>query len=121
MKNDFALAILRIAPSIMMLTHGVPKLQKILGGNLEFADPIGIGQAPSLFLAVIAEVVCPLLIILGIRTRWATVPVIIMMLVAGFIQHASDAFGVKEKALLYLTVFVVILFLGPGRYSVDKK
>jgi len=121
MKNDIALAILRIAPSIMLLTHGVPKLQKILGGNMEFADPLGIGSAPSLFLTVIAEVVCPILIILGIRTRWASIPIVIMMVVVALIHHGNDAFPTKEKALLYLTFFIVIWLLGPGKYSVDKK
>jgi|SRR5690606_11793797 len=120
-KNDIALAILRIAPSIMLLTHGVPKLQKILDGNMEFADPLGIGPAPSLFLAVIGEVVCPILVILGIKTRWAAIPVIIIMAVAGLIHHVNDAFPTKEKAFLYLVFFVVILLLGPGRYSVDRK
>jgi putative oxidoreductase len=120
-KNDIALAILRIAPSIMLLTHGIPKLQKILAGNLEFADPLGLGPAPSLILAVIGEVVCPILIILGIRTRWAAIPIIIMMFVAGLIHHGNDGFPTKEKALLYLTFFIVIWLLGPGKYSVDKK
>ncbi|MCG2460782.1 DoxX family protein [Flavobacteriaceae bacterium F89] len=120
-KNDVALAILRVVPSLMLLTHGIPKLQKILGGNLEFADPIGIGAAPSLFLAVIGEVICPVLVILGIRTRWATIPTIIMMAVISFVHHANDTFKSKELALLFLTFFVLIYLLGPGKYSFDKK
>ena len=120
-KNDIALAILRIAPSVMLLTHGLPKLQKILGGNLEFADPLGIGSAPSLFLAVIGEVICPLLVILGIKTRWSAVPTIIMRAVISFMHHGNDTFKSKELALLYLTFFIVIFLLGPGKYSFDKK
>ncbi len=121
LSNDVGLALLRIAPSAMLLSHGIPKFQKIISGNLEFGDPLGIGAAPSLFLAVIGEVICPILIIIGFKTRWMAVPPAITMAVAAFIQHAADDFGTKEKALLYLVFFVVIILLGPGRYSMDKK
>lgn len=119
--KDFGLALLRIAPSAMLLTHGIPKFQKIINGNLEFGDPLGIGAAPSLFLAVIGEVICPILIIIGFKARWMAVPPAITMAVAGFIHHAADDFGTKEKAFLYLVFFIVIILLGPGRYSMDRK
>ena len=119
--KDIGLAILRIAPSLLLMTHGIPKFQNLIAGNFEFGDPLGIGAAPSLFLAVIGEVVCPVLIIIGYKTRWTAVPPAITMLVATFLVHASDPIGTKEKALLFLTFFVVIMLLGPGRYSVDRK
>ena len=43
------------------------------------------------------------------------------MLVAAFIQHAGDPFGSREKALLFALIFIAILLLGPGPFSVDKK
>ena len=125
MKNNtlihLGLALLRIVPSAFMLTHGYPKLMKLINGNTEFADPFGIGQAPSLFLAVIGEFICPLLMIIGFKTRWAAIPAAITMFVAAFIAHGSDPFGRKELPLLYLAFFVIIMLLGPGKYSVDKK
>lgn len=119
--KNFGLAVLRILPSIMMLTHGIPKLQKLIGGDFKFGDPIDIGAAPSLFLAVIGEVICPILLIFGFKTRWAAVPSAMTMLVAVVLVHSDDPFGTKEKALLYLVIFVVIIFLGPGKYSIDRK
>ncbi len=120
-KNDTGLALLRISASALLLTHGIPKFQKLLQGDFEFADPLGIGATPSLFLVVIAEFLCPILIILGFKTRWAAIPPAIAMLVAALMQHAADPFAVKEKALLFLAMFVSIIFLGPGAYSVDKR
>jgi putative oxidoreductase len=125
MKNNtlvhLGLALLRIVPSVFMLTHGYPKLLKLINGNTEFANPFGIGEAPSLFLAVVGEFICPLLMIIGFKTRWAAIPTAITMAVAAFMIHGADPFGTKEKALLFFVVFVVIFLLGPGKYSVDKK
>ncbi|MCM4162867.1 MULTISPECIES: DoxX family protein [unclassified Arenibacter] len=119
--KDLGLLFLRISSSILILTHGLPKLQNLLGGNFEFGDPIGIGATPSLFLAVIGEFICPILVIVGFKTRWATVPTIITMLVAALIVHGADPFPVKEKAVLFLTAFISVLMLGPGKYSLDRK
>ncbi|WP_420601909.1 DoxX family protein [Flagellimonas sp.] len=125
MKNNalihLGLALLRIVPSAFMLTHGLPKFQKLISGNTEFPNPLGIGQAPSLFLATIGEFICPILIIIGFKTRLATIPTVITMLVAALFFHSEDPFGNKELPFLYATVFIVIFLLGPGKYSVDKK
>lgn len=125
MKNaflkDIGLAILRIGASALLLTHGVPKFQQMLSGNLEFDNPIGIGEAPSLFLAVIGEFVCPILLIFGYKTKWAAIPPAIVMIVAAVIVHSEDSFAVKEHALLFLIMFLTILMLGPGKYSLDRK
>lgn len=119
--KDFGLAFFRISISAMMLTHGIPKLQKLISGDFEFGDPIGIGAAPSLFLTVIGEFLCPILIIIGYKARLASIPTVITMLVAAVVVHSSDPFGTKEKALLYLVGFITIALLGPGKYAINKK
>ena len=121
LKSDIGLAILRILPSIFLITHGWGKFNNLISGNFDFPDPILIGSSPSLFLAVIGEFICPILIILGYKTRWAAVLSAATMFVAAFIVHAGDPFGQKEKALLFLVIFISIIFLGPGRYSIDRK
>lgn len=119
--SQFGLLLLRVGFSVMIITHGIPKLQKIIAGDFTFGNPLGIGEAPSLILACISEVVFPLLIIIGFKTRLAAIPVIITMAVAAVIVHANDPFGVKEMSILYLIAFTAIALLGPGKYSVDKK
>tara|TARA_R110000744_G_scaffold102163_1_gene196569 strand:+ start:1708 stop:2085 length:378 start_codon:yes stop_codon:yes gene_type:complete len=119
--KDIGLAFFRIAISAMMLTHGLPKFQKLISGNFEFGDPIGIGATPSLFLAVIGEFICPILIIIGFKTRLSAIPSAITMAVAVFIAHGADDFGTKEKALLFLVSFITIILVGPGKFGVDRK
>lgn len=124
MKNplfkDIGLAFFRISISAMLLAHGLPKFQQLISGNFEFGDPIGIGAAASLFLAVIGEFICPILIIVGFKTRLSAIPSAITMAVAAFIVHGADNFATKEKALLYLAAFITIILVGPGRFSATK-
>ena len=105
-----------------MLTHGLGKWSKLQGPEpIAFADPFGIGMTPSLALTVFAEVVCSFLLIIGFFTRLATIPLIITMAVAIFIIHASDEFGKKEMAVLYLLIYVSLLLAGAGKYSIDSR
>ena len=87
------------------------------------SDPIGIGVLASTILVVIAEAICPMLIIIGYKTRLASIPTIITMGIAAFIVHGAKglAYEQKELALLFLFAFVAIALLGPGKHSVDKK
>lgn len=103
------------------MTHGIPKVKKIMGGDLGFGDPIGLGSEVSLVLVAFAEAICGFLVILGLGTRWASIPLIIAMAVAAFVAHATDPFGTKEKPLLFLIIFVVLLLTGSGKYSVDHR
>ncbi|MAP54662.1 DoxX family protein [Altibacter sp.] len=120
-RYHLGLLLLRIGFAGMMLTHGIPKLLKLLSGNFEFGDPIGLGEPVSLVLAVLGEAICPLLIIVGFKTRWAAIPAFLTMGVAAFIVHGDDPFASKEKALLYLVGFLVIALLGAGKYALDKN
>ncbi|MFT5383537.1 MAG: putative oxidoreductase [Saprospiraceae bacterium] len=121
LRTDIALLILRIAVGGMMLfSHGWGKMMKFFGeGPITFGNPIGIGEEASLVLTVFAELFCSILLIIGLATRWATIPLMITMLVAIFIVHGADPFGKKEFALLYLIPYIVLLLTGAGRVSLD--
>ena len=117
---NLAILILRVAIGTFMMTHGIGKLFTLFGDEpIAFADPIGLGETASLVLTVFAEVFCSVLLILGLGTRLASIPLIITMFVAGFIVHAGDEFRVKEMAFLYLVVYIAIALKGAGKYSFD--
>ncbi len=118
--THLSVLLLRLAAGGFMLTHGYGKLQQLMAGEFQFADPIGVGPEVSLVLAVFAEFFCSLLVMLGLGTRLATIPLIVTMAVAAFIAHGADPFGRKEMALLYLVTYVVLLLTGSGKYSVDR-
>lgn len=119
--SGFTMFFIRLASGGVMLVHGWPKLQKLMaGGPIQWADPIGLGPGISLGLAVFAEVVCAILILIGLKSRWASIPLIVTMLVAVFIVHGGDPFKKQELGLMYLAMYVAILFGGSGNLSVDQ-
>lgn len=119
--THLSLLLLRLGIGALMLTHGWPKLQRLLGGGeISFADPLGIGTVPSLVATTLAEVVGSIMIMIGLGTRLASITLIFTMVVAVFMVHANDPFARKELGLIYLLVYIVLLIMGSGKYSVDR-
>lgn len=135
--NSAGLLILRIGMGVYMATHGWGKVQMVIGGKFDqFGDPIGIGSGPSLVLAAGAEFVCALLVVIGLGTRLAAIPVVFTMAVAAFIAHSANpwtagegyrlfmekqaqSWASKEPAMTFLIAFLALVFTGAGKYSVD--
>lgn len=113
------LLILRVGIAVLMLVHGFPKLQMLFSGDIQFLGIMGMSPTLSLILAVFSEVLCSILLLIGLGTRLATIPLIITMLIAVFLVHLNDPFASQELGLLYLLAYVSIFLLGAGNYSFD--
>lgn len=117
---NVALLVARIGIAALMLTHGIPKLWMLFStAPVQFPAVLGMSGEFSLSLTVFAEVLCSIFLLVGFATRLAVIPLVITMLVAAFLIHASDPLAVKELALNYLLVYVVLFFAGSGKYSID--
>lgn len=117
---DIGLLIFRLAISGLMLTHGIPKLIRFFGdAPIQFADPLGIGEVTTFTLAVFAEFVCSILVIIGLGTRFAVLPLIATMAVVALIVHVPDGFSKQELPLLFLSGWILLFFTGAGKYSLD--
>ena len=117
--GSLGLLVLRLAVGGMMLTHGLPKLQRLMSTPDKFPDPIGLGPEVTLALAVISEVVCAILIIACAATRLAPIPLLATMMVAAFVTHAGDPFNKMEPPMLYGACSLALLLTGAGKSSVD--
>ncbi|HYE33708.1 MAG TPA: DoxX family protein [Methylomirabilota bacterium] len=119
---DLGLLLLRLTFGIpMALLHGWGKLTGFNQMASQFPDILKIGSKGSLAMAVFGELVCGILLAVGLATRSAAVAAAITMFVAFFIAHRGKLTGPGngEMAFLYLAAYLVILVAGPGRYSLD--
>lgn len=118
--KDTMLLFIRILVGVLLITHGYPKLVRLMSDEpVKFAALFGMSKELSLTLAMFAELICASLVILGLFTRLAALPIIFTMLVIIFHVHWNDPFGKKELPLLYLASYLYIFFVGAGRYSFD--
>ncbi|EMI45669.1 DoxX family protein [Rhodopirellula sp. SWK7] len=118
---SIGLLALRVAFGCFMMVHGIQKVMGFSEISAVFPDPIGVGSQLSLIMAIGAEVGCSILLILGLGTRLAVVPLAFTMIIALFVVHGADPWKMKELAALYLAVYAVIFITGPGELSLDQK
>lgn len=120
--NNIIMLLVRIFVAVaMIILHGLPKLEKFMaGGEIQFYNFFGIGSKTTLIIAILLELICAFLIMIGLFTRAASLILILVMAVAAFGVHYSDPFSVKESSLLFLSLFALILSFGPRQYSIDN-
>jgi len=124
--RDNGLLILRIGIGIMFIWHGFAKLSRgpeswiILG---EALSTIGIDFAPKFmgFIAAISEFGGGILLILGLFTRPACFFLLCTMLVATFMHLSNgDPRQIFSHPLELAILFFSLLFIGPGKFSLDE-
>lgn len=121
---DFGLLVLRAWLGLtMLLNHGWAKLVGFQAKSGSFPDPLGIGSAPSLGLAVFAEVVCASLLVVGLFTRFAAFNLAVTMAVAFALVHDGALSGANsgELAFVYMGGFVALFLAGGGKLSLDGR
>ena len=122
---DWSMLILRTIPSFYMFYyHGMKKISSTsswewLGKAAMSTIGIEFGFIYFGFLAALSEAVLTWFIFFGFLTRLSSLFLISTMLFASA-YHLADGES-AESALIYLTIYLVIFILGPGRYSLDEK
>jgi putative oxidoreductase len=108
----------RVFFGVMFFTHGLQKMMNFSVLSDSFPSVLGLGSYTTLMVSIFCEFCCSLFLIAGLLHRLVLIPMIVTMAVAFFDIH--DAMMPEgELALIYLIVFIILFFSGPGRYSFD--
>ena len=110
-RSSWLLLAARVVFGLLLMSHGIAKLQNFEALSATFPDPLGVGSRMSL--------VCAAGCVAGLLYRLALIPMVFTMCVAFFAVHGGDPFAARELALVYLVVFVLMYAAGPGRYAAD--
>jgi putative oxidoreductase len=125
-----ATLLLRVAIGLCFVVHGLGKLGIVgpgsLAGFTSWLKSLGL-PFPGLQAraAMLTELGGGALIALGLGTRIAAFFCLVTMLVAAFLGHKGGGYLItndppgNEYALNLAVVLMVLILLGPGRYSLD--
>lgn len=129
---DLGLLLIRIIIGLLMAFYGYEKLihfetmaaSDFWAKNVNF---LGFTGKVPLALTIFAELFCSLLLLIGLFTRLALLPLLICM---GFIIVAIMQFSVLNSgdngyefntAFVYFIIYLALFFTGSGKYSLDNK
>jgi len=125
LDQDIGILIMRLAVGLLMLFHGVAKIMH--PGSLDFiANMLNSHGLPSALAygVYVGEVLAPLLLVAGFRSRIAALIIVINMSFAILLAHADDLFSLTqhggwmvELQMFYLLGALAIVFTGSGRYA----
>ena len=125
--RDGALLFLRVAlGGFFIYAHGWPKLAgglakwKVIGGM--GMKNLGISFWPGFwgFMAAFSESIGVAFLILGLFFRPSCLLLVITMGVAALSEYRAHGLGDASHALELALVFTALIFIGPGKYSIDK-
>jgi len=121
-RIDLGLFFLRITGSLLLLyVHGLPKIVHFSEELTRIEDPFGFGPYFSLIPAIVAEVICPILILFGVATRLACVPIVAVLLVAMLVVHPGWSIAEGQFGWLLLIIFTTLAITGPGAWRVRSR
>lgn len=126
-QRDLGLFLLRVAVGVIMIIHGVPKF---LGGTEILKEVgsamanLGVTYAPVFwgFMAAFSEVLGGLLLIVGFLFRPACFFLGFTMVIATLLNYSIESgFGSVAHPLTMTFLFFSFMFIGPGRFSLQKE
>jgi putative oxidoreductase len=113
------LSVLRIMSGLLVLQHGTTKFLDFPPGPMNDASPLTMSGAAGLI-----ELVCGVLVVVGLFTRPAAFILSGMTAIAYFYGHAGESFfpilNHGELAVLYCFVFLYLAAAGGGPWSIDR-
>lgn len=122
--EDFGKLLLRVTLGVLILLHGIAKIQGGVDGIVGIVGKAGLPPAIG-YLVYAGEVLAPVLMVIGLFTRLAAVIVAINMVAAILLVHAGEIMLLSntggwaiELQGMYLLSALAVALLGAGRFSV---
>ena len=118
--TDAGLLYLRVTGSVLVLVvHGLPKAMHFTSQAAAIEDPLHIGKTLTLCFAIFGEVFCPLLMIAGIATRIAALPILLITAMALAMVHREWTLEQGQFAWMLLIIFGTVALAGAGHYRIS--
>ncbi|MBD8150864.1 DoxX family protein [Pseudomonas fluorescens] len=121
-NQAIGLLFLRVSGALFLLwVHGLPKLLNYSEQLKLIEDPFHLGASVTLWLAIFAEVLCPVLIVAGVLVRLACLPILAVLVIALLVVHPQWTLFEGQFGWLLMIIFTSILIAGPGRLTLGHR
>lgn len=119
---------IRLFVGVMLFRFGMRQMLSYSAISQSFPDVMGIDGHTALAVMIGIEIVCSLLIMVGLFSRFSCLPAMVPMVVA--VNRMLSMANVSDIAdlgamhpvylpIMFLGVFVFIILAGPGKVSLD--
>ncbi|HEY4559955.1 MAG TPA: DoxX family protein [Lysobacter sp.] len=126
-QHDIGKLLLRVTLGVLVLLHGLAKLNGGMAGIVRMVEARGFPGALG-YGVLLGEVVGPLMLIAGFHARIGGALVFVNMLFAIVLVHLgqlgsfnSQGGWALELQAMYLVGGLAVALLGPGRFSVNER
>jgi len=124
--EDFALLVLRLFMGGTFLAYAIKKVQNFETYTTLFADKLDLPfPLLNLYLVTAIEGIGGIMLILGVLSRFISIPLIITMLAAMFLININNGFAASkfgvEINLAYIAILLIVYAFGSGKFSIDNK
>lgn len=124
---DLGLLVLRLSVGILMILHGIAKLQHGIGPIEGLTEAAGLPSFVA-YGVYVGELIVPIFIIIGLGTRAAAAIFAFNCFVAAMLAHTGDIFTLNatggwgvELLGLYFFGALALVFTGGGKYALSHK
>lgn len=123
---DIGKLVLRVSLSLMLLLHGIAKLDHGVAWIAAALQGMGL---PGFFAygVFVGEIIAPLMVLVGYQMRIGAMLIVGNMFVALILAHRGEFFSLNatggwaiELQAFYLFVALALFFLGPGKYALRR-
>lgn len=126
--TNMARLFMRLFTGVMFMSIGIRQISHFNEIAPDFYSAFGMGSETSLLVLILIEVICSMLIILGLFTRFAVIPPMVSMIVAEFamIEYyitlglpSVVSMQMGYLPIMFIGIFIFMLLAGPGKISLD--
>lgn len=126
-RADLGKLLLRLTLGLLILLHGLAKLQGGVTGIVGMVEAQGLPGILG-YGVLVGEVLAPILVLVGAYARVGGLLIVINMVFAIALAHLGQLGQLNEQggwALelqgMFLAMAAAVALLGPGKYSVNRK
>jgi len=127
--SNLARLFMRLFVGVMFMQFGIRHCVNFNELSDTFPTVLGMGHETCLVLMILIEILCSLMIMLGLLTRLSTIPPIVSMMLAEYyivhdMLHDASIYGLDSVdpgylPIMFIGIYMFILLAGPGRISLD--